>query len=311
MCGEALYVSPHRKGLENTAMYKKNFLNVVFDIFNHIFMILMMFVCLYPFLYVAFASLSNSNLLMEYEGLLWHPLDLTFDAYKAVAKNPLILSGYANTLFVLFFGVVTNIIMTTLAAYVLSRKEFAIRKYATIFVMITMFFSGGLVPTYLTVTQLGLENSLWALIIPAAISVYNMIILRTGFLSVPESVIESAKLDGASHTRILYRIVVPLAMPTIAVIILYYAVWHWNSWFNAMLYLRDRAKFPLQLVLREILIQNDTDSMLVDISRADSFSIGETVQYAIIIVATLPILVVYPFVQKYFVKGAMVGAVKG
>ena len=179
------------------------------------------------------------------------------------------------------------------------------------YVMITMFFSGGLVPIYLTVMQLGMENSLWSLVIPSAISVYNLIILRTGFLSVPESLIESAKLDGASHTRILCSVIIPLSMPTIAVIVLYYAVTQWNSWFNAMIYLRDRSKFPLQLILREILLQNDTDSMITDATRADALAISESVQYAIIIVATLPILFVYPFVQKYFVKGVMIGAVKG
>ena len=292
-------------------MNKKSFSSICFDIFNHFFMILLVFVCLYPFMYVVFASFSNSNLLMAHEGLLWHPLKPNLMAYKAVAENPLIISGYKNTLFVLIFSVSISIILTMLGAYVLSRKEFALRKFATFYVMFTMFFSGGMIPLYLTVMQIGLENSLWALIIPGAISVYNMIIMRTGFLSLPESLVESAKLDGASHTRILCSIVIPLSMPTIAVIILYYAVGCWNAWFSAMIYLRDRAKFPLQLVLREILIQNDTDSMLTDLSRADSLSISETIQYAIIIVATVPILAVYPFVQKYFVKGVMIGAVKG
>ncbi len=292
-------------------MNKKSFSGVCFDIFNYLFMIALMFVCLYPFLYVVFASFSNSNMLMAHEGLLWYPLNPNLQSYKAVIENPLILSGYRNTLFVLVFNVLISMILTMLGAYVLSRKEFALRNFATLYVMFTMFFSGGLIPLYLTVMQLGLENSLWSLIIPGAISVYNLIIMRTGFLSLPESLIESAKLDGASHTRILCSIVLPLSMPTIAVIILYYAVGCWNSWFNAMIYLRDRAKFPLQLVLREILIQNDTDSMLTDLSRADSMSISETIQYAIIIVATVPVLAIYPFVQKYFVKGVMIGAVKG
>lgn len=292
-------------------MRKKSFSGICFDILNHIFMILLIFVCLYPFLYVLFASFSDSNLLMAHDGMLWGILGGNIKAYQAVFANPLILSGYQNTLFVLFFGVALSMLMTMLAAYVLSRKEFAIRNIAMAYVMITMFFSGGLVPIYLTVMQLGMENSLWSLIIPSAISVYNLIILRTGFLSVPESLIESANLDGASHTKILCSVVIPLSMPTIAVIVLYYAVTQWNSWFNAMIYLRDRSKFPLQLILREILLQNDTDSMITDATRADALAISESVQYAIIIVATLPILFVYPFVQKYFVKGVMIGAVKG
>ncbi len=292
-------------------MDKRTFGSICFDIFNYVFMILLMLVCLYPFMYVIFASLSDSNMLMAHEGLLWWPIKANLNSYRTVLKNPMIFSGYKNTLFVLVAGVSLSMVLTILAAYVLSRKEFAIRKFATMYVMITMFFSGGLVPLYLTVMQIGLENSLLALVIPGAISVYNMIILRTGFLALPESLIESAKLDGASHTRILCSIVIPLSLPTIAVIVLYYAVTQWNSWFFAMIFLRDRAKFPLQLILREILPQNDTDSMLLDLTKTDALSASETVQYAIIIVATLPILVVYPFIQKYFVKGVMIGAVKG
>ncbi len=292
-------------------MKHNSFAGKCFDVCNHIFMLALMFACLYPYLYVIFASLSDSNLLMSHTGMLWAPLKPNLNSYKVVLQNPMILQGYKNTLIVLVFGVLLNMVMTTLAAYVLSRKEFAIRRFATMYVLITMFFAGGLVPLYLTVKQVGLENKLGALIIPAAINVYNMIILRTGFASVPESLIESTKLDGASHLVILVRIVLPLSMSTVSVIILYYAVEHWNSWFTAMIYLRDRSKFPLQLVLREILIQNSTDNMLLDLSRADAVSISETVQYAVIIVVTAPILVVYPFIQKYFVKGVMIGAVKG
>lgn len=283
----------------------------VFQIFNTIFMWFIIVVTLYPILYVTFASLSDSNKLMAHTGLLLAPIDTNIEAYKMVFKNPNIISGYLNTLFVVIVGLAVNMVMTIIAAYILSQKRLALKNVFTFYIVFTMYFSGGLIPLFLTVKQLGLDNSLWALIIPGAMSAYNMIIMRTSFQSLPDSLIESATLDGAGPIRILIRIVVPLSMPTIAVIILYYAVGHWNSWFGAMIYLRDRAKFPLQLILREILIQNDTSSMTQGTDMGDTQSVAETVQYAIIMVATLPILMVYPFLQKYFVKGVMVGAIKG
>ena len=179
------------------------------------------------------------------------------------------------------------------------------------FIIFTMYFSGGLIPSYLNVKSLGLDNTLWALILPNAMSAYNMIIMRTSFASIPDSLEESAKLDGANHFIIMCRIVIPLSGSIIAVIILYYAVTHWNSWFNAMIYLRDRTKYPLQLVLREILIQNDAGNMLDDFKALEQGSVAETIKYATIVVGTLPIMAVYPFLQKYFVKGVMIGAVKG
>ena len=291
-------------------MYKRTFLSTCFDVFNYILLFAISFACLYPFLYVIFASLSDSNMLLAHQGMLWKPQGFNLNAYSEVSQNPMIYSGYANTLFVLVVGVIVNLVMTMLAAYVLSRKNFALRTPLTKFIMLTMFFGGGMIPTYLNVCSFGLDGSLWALIIPGAVSVYNLIIMRSGFESVPESLIESANLDGASHMKIMWRIVVPLALPTIAVIGLYYAVGHWNSWFNAMMYLRKREQFPIQLVLREILLQNNTDDMMQGANSNDSKAIAESIQYAVIVVSTLPILVVYPFIQKYFVKGVMIGAVK-
>jgi putative aldouronate transport system permease protein len=172
---------------------------------------------------------------------------------------------------------------------------------------LTMFFNGGLIPMYLTVKNVGLINTLWATIIPFAISTFNLIIMRTAFMSVPDSLEESAKIDGANHFTILFKIIIPLSMPVIAVMILYYAVEKWNGWFYASVFLKDRELFPL----REILLANQTDSMSAGASAGDQFQIGETIKYATIMVATIPILCVYPFVQKYFVKGVMVGALKG
>lgn len=284
-----------------------------FNVFNIVFMLVMMFVMFYPMWHVLCASFSDARLLSAHSGILLWPDGYSVSAYKLMAKNPMILRGYGNTLFILVFGLALNMLMTCLAAYVLSRRNVMLNKPLTIIIVFTMYFSGGMIPTYLNIIQLGLENTLWAVIVPGAISTYNMIVMRTGFAAVPESLEESAKIDGASNLRILWQIILPLSMATVAVVALYYAVAHWNSWFNAMLYLTDRAKFPLQLILREILINNDTSSMVtaMDAGAGDSSFVSETVKYAVIIVSVVPILCVYPFIQKYFTKGVMVGAVKG
>lgn len=282
----------------------------IFNVCNNILMCALILIMMYPMLYVTFASLSDSSALMRHSGILLYPLQPTLKTYAMVLKNPMIGSGYLNTLIVVISGVALNMVMTSLTAYVLSRKRLAARRFFTFFIVFTMFFSGGMVPVYLTVKQMGLDNSLLALIIPGAMSAYNMIIMRTSMEAIHESLIESACIDGARQIQILLRVVLPLSMPVIAVLILYYAVGHWNSWFNSMLYLRDRSKFPLQLVLREILITNDTALMTGNASSQDTNSVAETVQYAVIFIATVPILLVYPFLQKYFVKGVMIGAVK-
>ena len=285
----------------------------IFNVFNIAFMIVMMFVMFYPMWHVLCASFSNAKYLSAHTGILVWPDGYSVTAYQLMMKNPMILKGYGNTLFILVFGLIINMIMTCLAAYVLSRKNVMFNRPITIFIVFTMYFSGGLIPTYLNIKDLKLLDTLWAVIVPGAISTYNMIVLRTGFASVPESLEESAKIDGASSLRILWQIILPLSKATVAVICLYYAVAHWNSWFAAMLYLNTRELFPLQLILREILIQNDTSSMVtaMDVGAGDSSFVSETVKYAVIIVSVVPILCVYPFIQKYFTKGVMVGAVKG
>lgn len=283
----------------------------VFTAFNTLFMIFTALIMIYPILYVVFASLSNSNALMQHNGLIFSPIGFNTTAYEAVFKNPMIWSGYKNTLYILIFGVSLNMVMTTVAAYVLSRKDLPGKNAMMFFIVFTMYFGGGLIPFYLTVKNLGMYNSLWALILPGAMSAYNMIIMRTSFSGIPDSLVESAMLDGANHLYIMVRIIVPLSKSIMAVMVLYYAVGHWNSWFNAMVFLRDRSKYPLQLVMQEILIQNDTSSMTTDSTALERNSIAETIKYASIIVSTLPILLVYPFLQKYFVKGVLIGAVKG
>lgn len=291
-------------------MVKMSFGEKCFKVFNVIFMILLSLAMLYPLMYVIFASLSDSNALRLYDGMLLHPIGFTTTAYTKVFQNPMIYKGFLNTIYVLFFGTLTNTILTVVTGYVLSRRDFSAAKYMNIFVIVTMYFSGGLIPTFLTVKALGLFNNRWVLIIPSALSTYNLIIMRAAFLSVPKSLEEAAFIDGANHMTVLFKILVPVVKATIAVIVLYSAVGHWNSWFNAMIYIQDANKFPLQLVLRSILIQNDTSQMTQAVGDTSRANISETIKYATIVVATIPILAIYPFLQKYFVKGTMLGAVK-
>mgnify|MGYP004460158947 FL=1 len=291
-------------------MVKMSFGEKCFKVFNVIFMILLSLAMLYPLMYVIFASLSDSNALRLYDGMLLHPIGFTTTAYTKVFQNPMIYKGFLNTIYVLFFGTLTNTILTVVTGYVLSRRDFSAAKYMNIFVIVTMYFSGGLIPTFLTVKALGLFNNRWVLIIPSALSTYNLIIMRAAFLSVPKSLEEAAFIDGANHMTVLFKILVPVVKATIAVIVLYSAVGHWNSWFNAMIYIQDANKFPLQLVLRSILIQNDTSKMTQAVGDTSRANISETIKYATIVVATIPILAIYPFLQKYFVKGTMLGAVK-
>ena len=283
----------------------------LFIIFDVLLMLFMIVVCLYPMIYVVFASLSDSNLLIAHSGVMLKPEGFSTAAYEAVLENKMIGSGYLNTIFIVLVGVAINLIMTSLGAYFLSRRNVMLKGIIMGFITFTMFFAGGIIPFYLTVRNYGLYNSLWALILPGAISTYNLIIMRTSFQSIPTSLEEAATIDGAGHITILLRVVLPLSKAIIAVMVLYYGVGHWNSWFNAMIFLTDRAKFPLQLVLKEILIQNDTMAMMQGTSVVDGQSISESVKYAVIVVATVPILCVYPFLQKYFVKGVMSGALKG
>ena len=297
--------------MKKNGLIKRSLGERVFEVFNIVFMILLCMVMLYPMLYVAFASLSDAASLTKHSGLLLAPIHANIEAYKYVAKNPMILRGYLNTIIVVVCGVTVNLILTSIGAYFLSRKNVKLQKPIAKLIIFTMYFSGGLIPFYFTVRDLGLENTYLALILPVAISTYNLIIMRTSFASIPVSLEEAAKIDGAGHPTILWKIVLPLSKSIIAVMIMYYMVSHWNSWFNAMLFITDRKKFPLQLILREILIQNDTSNMTQMVGVGEQSMIGETIKYAVIIIATIPILCIYPFVQKYFVKGVMVGAVKG
>jgi putative aldouronate transport system permease protein len=282
----------------------------VFGVFNTVLMLGLCFVTVYPFLYVLFASLSDAASFLQHRGILLEPVGINLDAYKAVFDNPMIIKGYQNTLFYVVAGTAINLFMTALGAYVLSRRELYFKNIMMFFIVVTMVFHGGLIPSFLLINKLGMMNTVWALLIPGAISTFNLIIMRTAFQGVPVSLEESARIDGAGDLTILFRIIIPLSMPVIAVMILWYAVGHWNSYFSALVYLRNREVYPLQLILREILISNSTDSMSTGAAMDDKYAIGETIKYATIIVSTLPIICLYPFLQKYFVKGVMIGAIK-
>lgn len=282
----------------------------IFDVINIIILTLLSVVCLYPVWYVLVASLSDSNLLMQKTGLMLKPAGFSLSSYGAVFKNPMIWTGYKNTLKILVMSLTCQITMTSLGAYFLSRKNVMFKKPITILITITMFISGGMIPFYQTLQDFHLTDTHWGLVIPFMISTYNMIILRTSFESIPETLSEAARIDGAGHIRILFSIILPLSKAMLAVMVLYYGVSTWNGWFWGSTILSDRSMYPLQVVLREILMSNDTSSMTAGVSSGDVEAVGATIRYATIIVATVPILCVYPFVQKYFTKGTMVGAVK-
>lgn len=292
---------------------KRGIGNIIFTVINSIVMILLIIVCLYPMLYVFFASISEPAQLLQLEGILYKPMGFTLKGYEMVLSNPQILKGYENTLFYVFVGTIVNLLMTSVAAYTMSRKDLMFGKPIMILIVFTMYFGGGMIPDFLLVDQLGLLNSRLALILPGAISVYNMIVMRTSFLEIPSSIEESARIDGANDWTILVRIILPLSKAVLAVMALFYGVGHWNSWFGAMIYLRDRDKYPLQLILREILLMNASDNMTSEsgIGRGDISAYKMLVQYSTIVVATVPILFIYPFIQKHFTKGVMIGAIKG
>ena len=296
---------------------RKTVSNWIFDIFNYIFLAVLALVCLYPMLHVFFGSFSDPRLLSRHTGLLLHPLGFITRGYEVVFKNPNIWTGYGNTLFYVIVGTVLRTFMTMLGAYVMIQKDFMPRKILMIMFVFTMYFSGGMIPDYLLVSKLHLLNTRWALIVPSLIGTWNMIILKTAFAQIPPSLEESARLDGAGDMTILFRIILPAAKATLAVIIMYYAVGEWNSWFSAAIYLPARRDlYPLQLFLREILISYSsggnemaTGAAATDVDAIEAL-LEDVVRYCTICVATIPILCIYPFVQKYFVKGVMMGSIK-
>lgn len=280
----------------------------IMDSVIYILLIALVVVTFYPIWYVIVASFSTSTDIAMHGSIMLWPSKIDLGAYKMVLKDKDILNGFKNSVLILIGALPINMLMTLLCGYFLSCTNMFWKKFIVAMIMFTMFFNGGMIPCYLNIKDLGLYDSLWSLILPGAVSVTNAIICKTAIESLPESLKESAYLDGASDFQILLKIIVPLIKPTLAVLALYYGVGHWNAWFHASIYLKGGEWLPVQNVLRHILLANsEAEQMGVN----DFNAYVETIKYAAIVVSTLPIMCVYPFLQKYFTKGALIGAVKG
>ena len=285
----------------------------IFNVINGLLIAVVLIMIIYPLWFVIIASVSDPAKVLGGQVILM-PRKFTLEGYRMVFRDPMIMTGYRNTLFYTVTGTAINLVMTILAAYPLSRKDWVGRGFFMGVLMFTMFFSGGIIPTYLMMNSLGMINTVWAMILPGAVSVYSTIIMRTfGVNSIPPELQEAAQVDGCSNTRLLLQIVLPLSKQILAVMVLFYGVAHWNAFFNALIYLTESKRYPLQLVLRSILIQNTaSQDMLGDLDTMGSrVMMAETIKYALIIVSTLPMMILYPFQQRFFEKGVMVGAVKG
>jgi len=286
----------------------------IFNIINISILTLFFIIVLYPLVYVLSASISDPLLVAQ--GKMWlYPKRITYEGFERVLRHKELWMSYRNTIFYTISGTIINLLLTLTCAYALSRKDFVGRKFFTLLFVFTMYFSGGLIPTYLLVKSLGFYNTIWSMIIPGAVATWNIIIARTYFqTSIPIELKESAEIDGCSNTRLFVSIVLPLSLPIVSVLALFYGVGHWNAYFGAFIYLSNRKLFPLQLILREILILNQTMDFMSssDVeTMIEQIRIAEIIKYSVMIVSTLPIILVYPFLQKYFVKGVMIGSIKG
>lgn len=301
-----------------TVAIKESKTDKIYLVINYLFLVIALIVVLYPLLYIISASISDPKYVSS--GEMWlFPKGLNLKGYKLVFDNPKIWSGYGNTIMYTVLGTMVNLVVTLPAAYSLSRPDFVGRKFFMGMFLVTMFFNGGLIPTYLLVKGLGLINSIGALILPTTVSVYNLIVARTFFeSSIPKELNEAAYIDGCTNFKLFIRIIIPLSAPIIAVMALFYGVGHWNSYFPALIYLNDEAKYPLQMILRQILVLQEMSADATGAASGDAAiamnnkaELAAMVKYAVIIVSTLPIIVVYPFLQRYFVQGVMIGSVKG
>lgn len=295
-------------------MNKRGMSDKTFDLINNLFLTLIVIVIVYPLVFVISASISDP--LAVSSGKMWlFPIDITFDGYKRILEDGSIWLGYRNTIYYTTVGTLIHLFILLPCAYSLSRKELGGRKVILWFILFTMMFSGGLIPTYLVVKNLGMLDSIWALVIPGVVGAWSILVARAFFQqSIPDQLIEAAKIDGANEFYIFLRIVIPLSMPIIAVMALFHAVNLWNQYFNALIYLSDRDKYPLQLILREILVVNQmqlgegsgeqTESLVQQVRT------GGLIKYAVIIVSSLPLLIAYPFLQRFFVQGVLIGSIK-
>ncbi len=284
----------------------------IFMFFNALVLLVITVAILLPLIFIVSASFSSAEAVIAGKVTLW-PVDFSLLGYETIFEHKKVWDGFGNSLFYTVFGTLFNVVMTIIAAYPLSRQDLVGRRVITIAFIFTMLFSGGLIPTYMVVRDLGLLNTRWAMILPTGIGVFNLLITITFFrTTIPPELIEAARIDGANDFRTFGSVVLPLARPIIAVLVLFYAVNHWNSYFQALIYLKDQELFPLQIVLREILIENSIDaSMLIDVEDLIvREGLRELLKYSLIVVASVPVLIIYPFVQRHFVKGMMIGSVK-
>ena len=291
--------------------------DVIFDTVIFILLTLILFIVAYPLYWVIISSFSDPTAVSAGKVLL-RPIGFTLKGYAEVFKNSQVMRGFFNSIVITFVGVCVNLAVTLPTAYALSRDNFSGKKPITVFYMITMFFGGGMIPTYLVVKNMHLLNTIWALVLPGCLSVYNMIVARTFFKSnISEELYEAGEIDGCTQSRFFFQIALPLSKAIIAIMVLYYGVGHWNSYFSALLYISDQDKYPLQLVLRNILITNQTALSQTATTAAARAALQEQQQlidvmkYSLIIISSVPVLIMYPLVQKHFVKGVMIGSVKG
>jgi putative aldouronate transport system permease protein len=292
-------------------MFKRSLADIWFDRVNMLLIVTGLAIIVYPLYFVVLASVTDPGAVQM--TLFW-PEKFSLEGYKKILDSDNLWVGYKNSFVYAILGTIINLCLTLPAAYALSRKDMKGRSTVMLFITFTMFFSGGLIPTYLTVKELGLLDSVWAMVIPNAVGAWNLIIARTFFQStIPDELLEAAKIDGCSDAKFFWKMVLPLSQALIAIMVLFYGVAHWNSYFNALIYLRDQELFPLQLVLRSILIENQiSNDMMTDLSSmGDQLRAAELIKYGMIIIAALPLLILYPFLQNYFVKGVMIGSIKG
>ena len=277
----------------------------VFLAANTIILLAISFIMLYPVLYVIAASFSEETAILRGD-VVFIPVDAHVKAYQKVFQYPLLWQSYGNTLLYTGLGTVINLVLTVFGAWALSQKKMVGRRFFTLMCTFTMFFNGGMIPTFLVIRELRLLNTIWAILLPGAVSTYNMILMRTFFMQIPQSLVEAAELDGCRDFGVLFRIVLPLSLASLMTIGMFYAVAHWNSYFTAVLYLSKPELYPLQIILRQVVLLNE----IVENSSSTENVMAEGIKYATIVVAMLPMLCVYPFVQRYFVKGVMIGSVK-
>lgn len=284
----------------------------LFDIINYAILTLVLLIVAYPLYFIVIASVSDPIAVYAGKVVFW-PQSFTWEGYDRILEYDQFFTGYRNTVIYTLVGTAVNVIITIPGAYALSRKDLVGRNTMMMLITFTMIFNGGLIPSYLLIMEMKLYNTMWALILPVAVSSWNLIVARTFFQqTIPDELLEAAVLDGCSNAQFFVRVVLPLSKSIIAVMVLFYAVSHWNSYFNALIYLKTPTKYPLQLVLRSILFENSMGDMVEDASTlAAQQRMGDLIKYGVIMASSLPLLILYPFLQRYFIQGVMIGAVKG